>query len=631
MNFKKDYINYVLYNVINANRPSYVTRPVVYGSSVFGENLHIRNILEKIIGTEDIVKTTFLIGKTAGLEQLFKYLLYMSDKIDKSQITIFNLRDNFDYDVQNVKNICAKVSKYIDEIGSKNIEKIKLEQKKEPGAKEQSTIKVDIDHEKEIIADKVEAKKDEFSEESDGINYDTVDREEQGMTLIENVNTGNKEDEVFELADIDEVSDKEEKMDTDEKKLCDEKESYNDETVISEQILAKDAGEVSEPGTSDNSIDESLEQPIIPENKDEEIELEFEIKESTFDEENLRNSEPVKDESITNEEYLKFENRFFEEVKILEKHFDFISKECRKNPKTGLNDRVLQSCTEIIEISSEFSNLTRQLSFDLTADIFFTINLLFTKTIENPSLLTYERIKLLESSLSLVNSLIKGEDYLNYDAIVEKVEKLKGELNRTEEKNIEVSKEKENLEQETNIVVQTQKSQNEQSELVESVSPDENKISLHNESQVRPETYPEETEKPKKSGQQVDFDSIIFKMKHFVKEFEKTFISLGNLHGEFVKFEAIDKIDELNNSLRMIAKISASMEMIDVLKLSEVTYVFLKYLKDYRMDLLDSEIQQIIKYVIFTFKMLLTERKPEDFNILVQYLNNPVKIFTDSN
>jgi ribonuclease HIII len=46
--------------------------------------------------------------------------------------------------------------------------------------------------------------------------------------------------------------------------------------------------------------------------------------------------------------------------------------------------------------------------------------------------------------------------------------------------------------------------------------------------------------------------------------------------------------------------------------------------------LLDAEIQQIIKYIIFTFKMILTNKKPDDFNILVRHLNNPVKIFTDS-
>jgi len=119
-------------------------------------------------------------------------------------------------------------------------------------------------------------------------------------------------------------------------------------------------------------------------------------------------------------------------------------------------------------------------------------------------------------------------------------------------------------------------------------------------------------------------------MKYLVKEFEKTFRVIGELSGEYSRFDALEKVDDLNNALRLIAKIASSVKLRDVLKLAEVAYVFLKYVKDYRMDLLDPEIQQIVKYIIFTFKMLLTNRKPEDFNVLVQHLNNPVKIFTDS-
>ena len=120
-------------------------------------------------------------------------------------------------------------------------------------------------------------------------------------------------------------------------------------------------------------------------------------------------------------------------------------------------------------------------------------------------------------------------------------------------------------------------------------------------------------------------------MKHFVKEFEKIFESILNIHGEYSKFDALEKIDDMNYCMRMLAKTAASANLSDVLKLSEVSYVFLKYVKDYRMDMADSEIQQVIKYIIITFKILIKGRKTEDFNIFVEYLNTPVKIFTDSN
>src|SRR6266498_5119500 len=98
MNFKKDYINFVLSSIVK----SYTNSP----------NLRVKKVLESIINSEDLVRITYLIGKTAGLELLFKYLLYVSDKIDKSQVTVTNLKGNFQYDVENLRKICEKIQEY---------------------------------------------------------------------------------------------------------------------------------------------------------------------------------------------------------------------------------------------------------------------------------------------------------------------------------------------------------------------------------------------------------------------------------------------------------------------------------------------------------------------------------------
>jgi len=50
---------------------------------------------------------------------------------------------------------------------------------------------------------------------------------------------------------------------------------------------------------------------------------------------------------------------------------------------------------------------------------------------------------LFDSSLALVNSLIKGEDYLNYDIIIDKIEKLKKQLTGAEEEKFEEKAEQE--------------------------------------------------------------------------------------------------------------------------------------------------------------------------------------------
>ena len=100
MTFKKDYINYLLYTVVHSP------------SGEFKENYRLSKLVDSIIAVDDVMKVTFIIGKTAGLDMLFKYLLYISDKIDKSQVTIFNLKDNFEYDKQNITRICSKIDLY---------------------------------------------------------------------------------------------------------------------------------------------------------------------------------------------------------------------------------------------------------------------------------------------------------------------------------------------------------------------------------------------------------------------------------------------------------------------------------------------------------------------------------------
>ncbi|MGH2576027.1 MAG: hypothetical protein ACRDFC_10050, partial [Ignavibacteria bacterium] len=329
---------------------------------------------------------------------------------------------------------------------------------------------------------------------------------------------------------------------------------------------------------------------------------------------------------------------------ILEKLFINVSKGVRSKGLVKLSDKLLQHFTEIIEISSELSNLTRQLSFDLTADIFLTINLFFTRAINTPQIITKEKIALLNSSLSLVNSLIKGENYLNYDIIVEKIEHLKQEMSRPVSSEQTSEEQKEGKEEEKKEGKKEEKKEEKiKVEISDSLIPqlrtaessakekpsDKGPVSKVTDRKSR-HIYSDKKIKSSAAEKQTDLDTINFKLKWLVRNFEKDFLSINEITGEYSKFDALEYIDLLNNSLRMIAKLSSSVRFMDISKLAEVSYVFLKYLKDYRMDLLDLEIQQIVKYIIFTFKMLLTNRRPEDFNVLVQYLNNPVKIFTDS-
>ena len=600
MTFKKDYINYLLNTVVNSS------------GSEFRDNIRLRKLVDRIIATDEIAELTYRIGKTAGFESLFKYLLYISDKIDKSQVTIFNAKDNFEYDIRNLSKICEKIAQYKSRSVNEAIDSISGEKEIEEAAENDSTVLI-----KDTIKIGVEDENDLSNviiQDSEEIAEETEDNK---LTIIENRESYDSDTEVFELESITdsventeipsiEGSEKNREIEekTDEDNKGKEIESIAEGEKFDEEINAVEEGfESVAEEIKDNDIDDK--ETAAGEEKLPEIEIEVNkpvISDSFSDEKEI-----VKEETITNEAYNKFESRFFEEVKILEKLFAAVDKDCRKQEAGKISEKCLQCLTEIIEITSELANLSRQLSFDLIADIFFTMNLYFTKAINSPVILLSNRIKLLDSSLAMVNSLIKGEDYLNYDTIVDKMEKLKAEVMGTAEEEYTKEEIAESLEQEKEIIVQ----ENERAD----------------ERHVKP-SLGDEVLETDISGMAKD-SSVIFKLKYLVKEFEKTFIGINELKGEYSKFEALEKINELNNTLRMMAKIAFTVKMMDLIKLSEVSYVFLKYVKDYRMDLLDSEIQQIIKYIIFTFKMILTNRKPDDFNVLVQYLNNPVKIFTD--
>ncbi|HWA06914.1 MAG TPA: hypothetical protein VG961_10225 [Ignavibacteria bacterium] len=613
MTFKKDYINYLLYTVVNSP------------GSEFRENYRLSKLVDSIIAIDDVMKVTYIIGKTAGLELLFKYLLYISDKIDKSQVTIFNLKDNFEYDRMNIAKICSKIDLYKSESVQEAIKEITVERSAETAEQNglnkdeltadglKDAIKIDTT-DKENIVNITELEEIETDDSSE-------DQGDTGLTLIENAETYTGEAEVFELESISESvenSDKEEEI----TQLNDESDDNDSDTEeIPDGIVS---GEIENTAEIDEIIKE--EETVITEievingddNSDEtpedllpEIEIEVHKPLGTSQED-----DHVKEEAITNEAYYTFETRFFEEVKILEKLLATVTRDCMSD-EGKLSEKCLQCLTEIMGITSELSNLSRQLSFDLIADIFLTMNIYFTKSISQPELLTDERIKLFDSSLALVNSLIKGEDYLNYDTIVDRIEDLKADITG--------DREKEN-----------------KPEPIEEIKPVDAEITAGDEElpdarieelrssgrQIYESSYRPAAEKPALKKSQME--SALFRLKYLIKEFEKSFTGIGNLKGEYSKIEALEKISELNNALRLIAKIAAVIKNNDVLKLAEVTYVFLKYVKDYRMDMQEPEVQQIIKYIIFTFKMLLTERKPEDFNVLVQHLNNPVKIFADS-
>jgi hypothetical protein len=597
MSFKKDYINYVLHSVIQSDTVFYNSNP------------HLKKLLEKIISYENFFKITYIVGRTAGLEIIFKYLLYISDKIDKSQVTIFNLKDNFEYDVNNLKKICSKVNIKQPAVPEAIPETIPETENAEVQEEIKDSIKIDVTENEDIAEDK-ESKAEEYNESDE----ETEKESDEGLTLVEQ-SAQQSGEEMFELDSINKSIESEEE-DTEEQPAVitpeDSKQEDKDETETDDII--KETEDKPEPEYEEPAYEDTEE--TKEEKEAAEMDFTFEVRKPDYSDEQYQ-EEPASGSG--SEIYNRFENKYYEEIKILEKLFSNLERDIQNNRLKEIDERAAKSFHEIIAISGGLSNTAKELSFDIISNIFYTINLFFRKSLKKESSLNIKNIQLLKDSLNVVHTLIKGGNYINYQEIVDNLDKLKDELEQPEQKTVitEIMRPQQDEKREEGIEEKIPEKKIE--EEIEKVHKEEEK-------QVKPAASATRSER-----ETADADSITFKMKYLVKEFEKQFTALENIKGEFSKFDALEKIDELNYYLRMIAKISAAVKLLDVLKLAEVSYVFLKYLKDYRMNLFDAEIKQIINYIIFTFKMLLTDRKPEDFNILVQYLNNPVKIFADSN
>ena len=66
-------------------------------------------------------------------------------------------------------------------------------------------------------------------------------------------------------------------------------------------------------------------------------------------------------------------------------------------------------------------------------------------------------------------------------------------------------------------------------------------------------------------------------------------------------------------------------------QLSEASYIFIKYIQNYRIDPFGSDVKEILNYIIVNFKLLFLGKTSEDIEVFISYLNNPDKIFTEKN
>jgi len=238
---------------------------------------------------------------------------------------------------------------------------------------------------------------------------------------------------------------------------------------------------------------------------------------------------------------------------------------------------------DIIENSSYMEEYSRKMSFEVIAGLYEAIKLSFKSAVNREFEVDKDSIQLLRNAILLIESLIKGYDYEDYDKVIKGLEKIRKSISEKKQ--------------------------------------EKRKIKVLREKKFEIEEHIKSKYKDKSSREQ------LIKLKHNILEVEKTINSLENIKGEYQVYEALRILSSIFPHLKDIVSISKQLEQEKIAQLSEASYIFVKFLQNYRLDPFDKDAQEILKYIMYNFKLIYLDKPTKDLDLLISYLNNPVKIF----
>jgi hypothetical protein len=224
------------------------------------------------------------------------------------------------------------------------------------------------------------------------------------------------------------------------------------------------------------------------------------------------------------------------------------------------------------------------MSLEIISNIYQTITLSFEKISESKYDISESTLNLFKKGLSLVLSLIKGDDYYGYKDILKSIENIRNSL-----------------------IEEKQKRETYLKRLQE-------KLDIENNLNKK---YPSDTQKEKVSI-----------LKQIIKSTEQNFKLLEKISGEYQIYEALRSLSGNLNNFKDIVKLSKDLQMRKLVQLAEASYIFLKFLQNYRINPVTIESTEIFNYIIYNLKSLVVGKSVDDIDLFISYLNDPVKIFS---
>ncbi|MBK8549645.1 MAG: hypothetical protein IPL53_00770 [Ignavibacteria bacterium] len=597
-NLKRDYLKY-LFHKTQTN----LTR---YRISNTDSEL-IRNIFSKLSHSEKLTAELYILFNIKEFKNLSKYFIYIYKKIEDDVINFDNLLQNLHADSEYIEN---EILIYLSNPMRKEISVQNFTEEKH----ESETLIPQIDRtisydDKTEEEDNTEAKEDEVPES------EIIKFRESYLELIKS-EEGDAE-VVYELPDSKNEKDKDhsetafdlpgsEIFDTGDEITADENITISG--IETSEIISdiKENSRDEEPsGKSDKGEEiqsEGGELIIRDEDKDDEV-ITLEIKEDDRiqlseeiqeelnlfkdSDENIEEEEAAIDEESgepqqANALFLEFENEIKEKNRYLEA--EFIKMIGIINVKNSDEEERSKIISNITRTSSYLEDISRKMTLEIISNVYQTITLSFEKISESKYDISESTLNLFKKGLSLVLSLIKGDDYYGYKDILKSIENIRNALLEEKQKRETYLKRlQEKLDLEKNL----------------------NK------------KFPNDIQKEK-----------LTYLKQIIKDTEQNFKSLEKISGEYQIYEALRGLSGNLNNFKDMVKLAKELQMKKLVQLAEAGYIFVKFLQNYRINPVTIESTEIFGYIIYNLKALVVEKPVDDIDLFISYLNDPVKIFS---
>lgn len=377
-----------------------------------------------------------------------------------------------------------------------------------------------------------------------------------------------QEEMLFDAPELNENEFKESIATSEEQKKEQEKEIEEEKLI--EESVGRENEQIAASLKEESSKDEKKEIGDYFEEKISEEKIEEKLKEQK--EENIEQA---------NEEFIQYENyvlRTNDELKFdFERMMEFAK---RLNKNYDERNLIIK---DVIDKTSFLENCSRELSLEVITNIYETFKLSFEKISDGKYDLSEETLTIFIESLSLIESLLKGDDYLAYDTLIKSLDKLRKSLLKEKKQKVQAE--------------QKQSDEKSAESLLSNLYPDEHKLFIAN------------------------------NIRRKISDIEKIFNSLNDIDSNYVQIEALNILISNLNNFKELVGYANTIQLASLAKVAEGGYILIKYLQNYRKDPTEEIWKETFKYIIYVMRLLIINKPVEDLDLFISYLNEPIKIY----